>query len=104
MDLLSLLFGKKDNSAVIKALDEGAFLVDVRTPGEFASGSAEGAVNIPLRMIKDQLSEFKNKENIIVFCKSGSRSAIAKGTLERNGLAKIFNGGSLKKMIKLIEK
>lgn len=90
MDLLSLLFGKKDNSAVIKALDEGAFLVDVRTPGEFASGSAEGAVNIPLRMIKDQLSEFKNKENIIVFCKSGTRSAIAKGTLERNDLLKFL--------------
>ncbi|SEM45582.1 Rhodanese-related sulfurtransferase [Chryseobacterium taichungense] len=103
MDILSMLFGKKDNAALDKALEEGAFLVDVRTPGEFASGSAKGAVNIPLDFVKDQISKFRNKKNIIVFCRSGNRSAMAKGTLERNGITNVLNGGSVQNMIKLME-
>ncbi|HAO08703.1 MAG TPA: sulfurtransferase [Chryseobacterium sp.] len=103
MDLLSMLFGKKDNVALENALKEGAFLVDVRTPGEFASGSAEGAVNIPLDVVKDQISKFRNKKSIIVFCRSGNRSAMAKGTLERNGITNVLNGGSVQNMIKLME-
>ncbi|MXS70483.1 rhodanese-like domain-containing protein [Flavobacteriaceae bacterium W22] len=103
MDLLSMLFGKKDNAALENALKEGAFLVDVRTPGEFASGSAKGAVNIPLDVVKDQISKFRNKKSIIVFCRSGNRSAMAKGTLERNGITNVLNGGSVQNMIKLME-
>lgn len=103
MDLLSMLFGKKDNAALENALEEGAFLVDVRTPGEFASGSAEGAVNIPLDVVKDQISKFRNKKSIVVFCRSGNRSAMAKGTLERNGITNVLNGGSVQNMIKLME-
>ncbi|MPS73425.1 MAG: rhodanese-like domain-containing protein [Chryseobacterium sp.] len=94
---------KKDNAALENALEEGAFLVDVRTPGEFASGSAEGAVNIPLDVVKDQISKFRNKKSIIVFCRSGNRSVMAKGTLERNGITNVLNGGSVQNMIKLME-
>ena len=50
------------------------FLVDVRTPEEFNSGSVDGAINIPLSVLEQELSQFKNKENIIVFCRSGARS------------------------------
>lgn len=78
-------------------------MVDVRTPGEFASGSAEGAVNIPLDVVKDQISKFRNKKSIIVFCRSGNRSVMAKGTLERNGITNVLNGGSVQNMIKLME-
>lgn len=83
MNLLSILFGKKDNSALENALKNNPFLVDVRTHSEFDSGSAEGAENIPLSEIKNQISKFKNKNQIIVFCRSGNRSAMAKGTLEK---------------------
>lgn len=103
MDLLSMLFGKKENAALETALEEGAFLVDVRTPEEFASRSAEGAVNIPLDVVKDQISKFRNKKSIIVFCRSGNRSEMAKGTLERNGITNVLNGGSVQNMIKLME-
>ena len=92
MDLLSMLFGKKDNAALENALKEGAFLVDVRTPGEFASGSAKGAVYIPLDVVKDQISKFRNKKNIIVFCRSGNRSGQAKSILEANGVNNVTNG------------
>jgi rhodanese-related sulfurtransferase len=73
---------------------EKSFLVDVRPRQEFAEGSAPGAVNIPLNEIKDRLEEFKGKEQIVVFCRSGNRSGQAKSILEENGITHVVNGGS----------
>ncbi|MEP0710413.1 rhodanese-like domain-containing protein [Algoriphagus sp.] len=94
MGFFSSLFGTKDNSNLTEAIQQGAFLVDVRMPGEFASGSVKGAVNIPLNTVASQLSKFKGKKNIVVFCQSGNRSAQAKGILEQNGVPNVINGGS----------
>ncbi len=94
MGILSWLFGgsaKQDLSGIIK---EGAFLVDVRSSGEFAQGHVKGSVNIPLDRIPSQLAKFKNRKNIIVFCRSGNRSSQAKLFLEQNGFANIVNGGT----------
>ena len=70
------------------------FYVDVRTPAEFAQGSVKGAVNIPLDQIEKQLAKFKGKKNIVVFCRSGSRSSQAKAILKQNGITNVTNGGS----------
>ncbi len=69
------------------------FYVDVRTPAEFAQGSVKGAVNIPLDQIEKQLAKFKGKKNIVVFCRSGSRSSQAKAILKQNGITNVTNGG-----------
>lgn len=81
-----------DLSELIKG---SAFLVDVRSPGEFASGHLKGSVNIPLNMIKSNLQKFKGKKNIIVFCRSGNRSNQAKSILDANGISGVINGGSI---------
>lgn len=94
MGLFSELFGKTDNSQLAAAIKDGAFLVDVRTPAEFSTGSVKGAVNIPLDKISGQLSKFKNKKTIVVFCRSGNRSAQAKSILEQNGFPHVINGGT----------
>ena len=88
------MFSQSDNNELIEALKEGAFLVDVRTPAEFATGSVKGAVNIPLDQVVKQLSKFKNKKNIIVFCRSGNRSGQAKAILQQNGFQHVINGGT----------
>ncbi len=75
-------------------VNNGAFLVDVRSPGEFAGGSAKGAVNIPLDQVTQQLAKFKNKEHIVVFCRSGNRSGQAKSILENQGIENVTNGGT----------
>lgn len=75
-------------------VNNGAFLVDVRSPGEFAGGSARGAVNIPLDQVTQQLAKFKNKEHIVVFCRSGNRSGQAKSILENQGIKNVTNGGT----------
>jgi len=96
------LFGQKDNKQLKEALADNAYLVDVRTPSEFASGSVKGAVNIPLDKISGQLSKFKGKKNIVVFCRSGNRSGQAKQILEKNGFQNVVNGGTWNNVQKLI--
>lgn len=75
-------------------VNSNAFLVDVRSPGEFAGGSAKGAVNIPLDSVTQRINEFKGKEHIVVFCRSGNRSGQAKSILENNGFTNVTNGGT----------
>ena len=94
MGLFSALFGKIDNGSLKEALKNGAFLVDVRTTGEFSAGSVKGAVNIPLDKIQSQLAQFKDRKTIVVFCQSGNRSAQAKRMLEQNGFQNVVNGGT----------
>lgn len=94
MGFFSAIFGGTDNAKLTEAIEEGAFLVDVRSAGEFASGSAKGAVNIPLDKIGSQLPKFKGKKNIVVFCRSGNRSGQAKSILEQKGFQNVINGGT----------
>ena len=94
MGILQQLFGGGKTVDLKKIIEEGAFLVDVRTPEEFAAGHVKGSVNIPLNMISAQLIKFKNKKNIIVFCLSGGRSSQAKSILEQHGFTNVINGGT----------
>ncbi len=93
MGLLALLTGQASKKKIKEAIDEGAFLVDVRTKSEFRGGSVKGAVNIPLDRVSVELKKFKDKKNIIVFCRSGGRSGAAKNILKSNGYANVLNGG-----------
>lgn len=93
-DFLKNIFGAPDNNKLTEAIREGAFLVDVRSPVEFASGSVKGAVNIPLDRITGELSRLKGKSGLVVFCRSGNRSGQAKRILEQNGFQNVINGGT----------
>ncbi len=88
------LLGQSDAGGLAHAIEQGAFLVDVRTPAEFAQGHPAGSVNIPLDQLPRKLASFQGKEHIIVFCRSGNRSAQAKAILERQGYKNVINGGT----------
>lgn len=81
---LSNLFGgtKVDYRELI---NNGAIIIDVRTPQEFKSGHAKGSKNIPLQSLSKSISKLKNKEVILV-CRSGGRAASAKSTLSKHGI------------------
>ena len=53
--------------------DPEAMLIDVRSPGEFAAGSIEGATNIPLEELRSRLEEVPTDQPLIVFCQVGQR-------------------------------
>jgi phage shock protein E len=94
MNLFQRLFSSAPVVDLKSIIEEGTFLVDVRTPGEFAEGHVKGSVNIPLDKVQTQLTKFKNKKNIIVFCRSGARSGQAKNILQQNGFTNVINGGT----------
>ena len=102
MGFLSNLFGGQSTSNLKSIIDEGAYLVDVRTPAEFAEGHVKGSVNIPLDTISNNLQKFSNKNNIIVFCRSGNRSGQAKVILENNGIKNVTNGGTWQDVNKFV--
>jgi len=100
--LLSQLLGQSGNIELREAVKNGAFLVDVRTPGEFAGGSVPGAVNIPLDQVSAQLGRFKGKNGVVVFCRSGARSGQAKSILEQNRIPNVINGGGWENVNKVV--
>lgn len=51
-----------------------ALLLDVREPHELAISRLDGAQNIPLGELAARLSELDSAQEIIIFCKMGSRS------------------------------
>jgi len=89
------LFSQGKSEDFTMLIKDDAYLVDVRTPQEFAGGSVKGAINIPLDKVQSQLTKFKDKKHIIVFCRSGNRSSLAKSILAQNGFANVTNGGTL---------
>ncbi len=65
--------------------DKDAFILDVRTRGEFAEGRIDGAVNVPLDELRGRLSEIPAGKKIFVNCHSGLRSYIACRILTARG-------------------
>jgi rhodanese-related sulfurtransferase len=76
--------------------DKNTSIVDVRETYEFAEGHAKGAVNIPLSVLQGRIAEFNAMAKpIVVYCRSGMRSAQAMGLLKAMGVQEVYNGGSL---------
>jgi phage shock protein E len=76
-------------------------LLDVRTPEEFASGHIDGAVNIPVESLQRRLSEVPMNQPIVVYCRSGNRSAQASQILAQAGYTRIYDMGGLNDWVAL---
>ena len=91
------IMGKeKDFKALI---ENGALVIDVRSPEEFQSGNANGSRNIPLQTLGTKINELKGKEVILV-CRSGARAGSAKSTLEKNDII-AYNAGAWQNLNRL---
>jgi adenylyltransferase/sulfurtransferase len=66
-------------------------LIDVREPHELEISHLEGAQLIPLGQLAARLSELDSAEEIVLFCKGGSRSARALELLLSAGFRKVKN-------------
>lgn len=75
-------------------LSEGAQVLDVRSSAEFAGGHAPGSLNIPLHELEKRADELDRNRWVIVCCASGTRSAVARRRLRRQGFENVLNGGS----------
>ena len=68
-----------------------AVVIDVRTPEEYDKKHFEDAINIPIYEIELVENRIKDKEELIlIYCKSGQRSEIAKQVLMQNGYKNVY--------------
>lgn len=71
-------------------------LIDVRTPEEFASGHIQNAVNIPVETLQARLDEVPGGTPVVVYCRSGNRSATAAQILVEGGYQPVYDLGGIK--------
>lgn len=85
---LNIIEGLAENiqlSELEQANENGAVLVDVRTPEEFEQGTIEGFINLPLNEIRQRANELPKDKEIILSCQSGQRSYVAQRMLAQMG-------------------
>lgn len=72
-------------------------LVDVRTATEYAGGTIQGALNIPVDEIRTRLNEIPLDKPVYIFCQQGLRGYLAQRILVQNGFDNVTNvsGGYL---------
>lgn len=105
--LLTISCNSQSASQVLKATDfnqklkedKNVFVLDVRTPEEFAEGYIENAVNININSaeFKDEIAKLDKNKTYLVYCLSGKRSASAASYMRSNGFKEVINleGGIL---------
>lgn len=69
----------------------GERLIDVRSPAEFAGGTLPGAINIPVDVLRERMSELKPDEPTVVFCAVGQRGFVAQRILLQSGFKDVKN-------------
>ena len=86
-----------DWAKALEMQQAGGVLIDVRTPGEVAEGTAPGSINIPLQEAEQRLAEFPKDKDLLIFCRSGKRSMAVSNFVIQNGYERVFNvvGGFL---------
>lgn len=71
------------------------YLLDVRTPEEYAEGHIGTALNTPLADIPANLPTMKKDDLVIVYCRSGARSAQAYKKLADMGFLNLYDFGGI---------
>ncbi|MFC6095314.1 rhodanese-like domain-containing protein [Flavobacterium qiangtangense] len=72
-------------------LTEKSIIVDARKPGEFEAENIEGAVNIPLDFVNEQLAEVPKEDQFYIHCAGGYRSVIMASILKSRGYHNMIN-------------
>jgi phage shock protein E len=90
-----LLTRRAPAAVVAEKIKSGATIVDVRSEAEFGRGGYRGAINVPLQALSGRLHRIPKDRPVVVYCASGSRSAMAARILRKAGFADVSNAGGL---------
>ena len=91
---LNVLYGATKQvhvTEVRRLVETGAYIVDVRNPGEFEAGHLKGARNIPLPQLRERLGEIPRDVPVYLHCRSSQRSYYALRILRGNGFGNVTN-------------
>lgn len=89
---------KVDSDEALKLMDEeAAILIDVREESEFVQGHIPNAVLLPLNNMEARIGEVVDDldTTIIVYCRSGNRSAQAANKLIKLGYPNVYDLGGI---------
>ncbi len=103
--LASLRSPPEEADKIRTLVDDGeAVVVDVRTPREFSHNGLDGALNLPLQQLSQRHRELGDKDKpLVLYCRSGSRSAQAKNLLEQMGYEEVYDLGSVGSAARVLE-
>jgi rhodanese-related sulfurtransferase len=97
---LERLFGRRVDYKQL--LRNGAVILDVRTPDEFAMGHIKGSRNISVDQVQRHITGIKKLDKpVITCCRSGARSGMVAGILKAAGI-EAYNGGSWQSLQKQV--
>lgn len=91
----------RDPALAHKLVSEGALLLDVRTPEEFAERHLDNAMNVPVSELESRLEEIQKHAKgdktkpIVVYCQAGGRAGKAKTVLAKAGFTQVTNLGGI---------
>lgn len=95
IELVKRVLGMEPPVDFKQQVQQGAVIVDVRTPQEYTSGHIKNSLNIPVNEIAADFQKLPSKDAVIITCcASGMRSGKAAGILKANGYTNVYNGGS----------
>lgn len=83
-----------DTTQAVRLLnDENTVVIDVREGNEVSAGKIKGARHIPLGQVATRVGELEKFKDqpILVYCRSGNRSAMAANTLTKKGFTNVNN-------------
>ena len=77
----------------LKASHDKFTLIDVREDSEWQAGRVPGAIHISRGVLEFQIDAMVPQKNskIVLYCRSGSRSALAADTLQKLGYTKVYS-------------
>lgn len=80
---------------VHELVNGGAQIVDVRSHMEFRQDAIKGAINMPLENLHQEAKGLDDTKPVVVYCRTGGRSAKAQEVLLNQGFKAVHNAGSL---------
>lgn len=80
-----------DEFARLRKDNPDVTVVDVRKPGEFEPEHVEGAANLPLDTLGEQIGQVRRDAPVYVHCAGGYRSMVANSILKARGFQNVVN-------------
>ena len=81
-----------DEISVVQASElrsQGAFILDVRTPEEWAEHHIPGSTLIPVDELEARVDEVPRDQQVVVVCRSGNRSAVGRDILKNANFGQV---------------
>ena len=70
---------------------KNSYLIDVRLPEAYNSNTIDGAINIPLALLRSKIDEIPKDKKILLFCETGYTSYLASRILLQNGFSEVYS-------------